>query len=202
MEWHVRDVFAEGVERGLVEDEAFAAAVRRVGNERRLRRAFKKDWGERSLVKRYWLSLKAEFKGWATRRALVGYALTRALSFGAAVYLAASLFWWFSMDGIPVWYSVTTVTYLGCGFLFNVLPFKRWASHWTDWTRLTYAAIVLGSVWMILTSAPTLLSGSDARSAMGTVSLLVIGISIRLIGPVLWLNQVFRLRTSISTSSE
>lgn len=196
LEWHLRDVLDEELGRGLSAEDAFRIATSRVGEEPQLRSQFERNWNELNPFVRYGRSLSAEFQGWPSLLSLIGYSVARLVS-GLVGYAALLLtfsgiatFLQFQLSPYELLSSNQSI-FLTIVFVFlsafNLFPFKRWENRWTDWLRLLYSAIVV-----LFTSTLLVYSAAEV-SGLSLVLILLTVVSV-VLGPVLWLKQVFMRR--------
>ena len=197
LEWHLRDAVEDEIDSGRSREDAFTVAVRRVGNERDLRGQFQRNWKNMNPMMRYWVSMRSEFRGWSTRRALIGYGIARVLSLVAgllwSIYLYAFVV--FLTRGVALWLPGRTLEHQGILFMgvlglssaFNLLPFTQWGNRWWDWVRLVYSTVILVFIFMIIMNAIASISRMESFG-------MTIWFSMLAIGPILWLKQIFRLR--------
>ncbi|MBN4056410.1 hypothetical protein JYT20_01680 [Rhodothermus sp. AH-315-K08] len=189
LEQHLRDVVADETAHGASEEEALRLAIQRVGDEVRLRSQFRMEWREKNPVRKYWLRLKSEGAGLNGRGGQLTYILGRGLSVALGVFSLLVLISAirFLSQGVPFWSMGRPIAEQGMLFssiwglqsMFNMLPFGRWENRAEDWLRLIYTAMVF---WMV-TVVVFFMDWQMFAFAMA------LGI-----GPMLWLNQLFRRR--------
>jgi len=204
LESHLLDTYREFAVEGIEREDAFEAALQRIGSEKVLRVEHKKEWKSTSLLARIFSTYRAERK-WISsdvKRWWYGVARLGSLGLGlwwlpailvSSVTLITSprnylLDWdqWYYLQGSPLWIL------LGFSSLFNLIPFKEWSRSWSDILRVIHTALVVGTVafnvriafWVVIVS-----NGGEAF--MWEVWLCL--------GPFLWLVQVFGKRNVVDS---
>jgi len=201
LETHLLDAYSEEVSNGLADSEAFKEAVRRIGRESDLRDEFRREWRDK-----YWLGRYVNRFRWETNwiqnpAGRIGFMVLRTYSLLVAGLGVAGLpdlvyfvsksptNWYIMPDTWFPFFGRTMMTVFALAAIFNLMPFTQWRGFRNELFRLSYAQLALCGLIINIYFAFT----ADPNGGIGTG---IVFTSAVIVGPVLWMAQMYGRRRS------